>query len=54
MKTLDTKLTRIRTGAYRPQDFIIADAKDGGMAFGLLSPGPRRDASGNLLSGNAN
>ena len=54
MKTLDTKLARIRSGAYRPQDFIIADAKDGDMAFGLLSPGPRRDASGNLLSGNAN
>jgi hypothetical protein len=53
MKTLDTKLTRIRSGAYRPQDFILADAKDGDMAFGLLSPGPRRDASGNLVPGNA-
>ena len=54
MKTLDTKLARIRAGAYRPQDFIIADAKDADMAFGLLSPGPRRDATGNLLAGNAN
>lgn len=54
VKTLDTKLARIRAGAYRPQDFIIADAKDADMAFGLLSPGPRRDATGNLLAGNAN
>lgn len=54
VKTLDTKLARIRSGAYRPQDFIIADAKDADMAFGLLSPGPRRDATGNLLAGNAN
>jgi hypothetical protein len=53
MKTLDAKLARIRSGDYRPQDFVIADAKDGEMAFGLLAPGPRRDPSGNLLSGSA-
>jgi hypothetical protein len=53
MKTLDSKLARIRSGAYRPQDFIIADAKDGEMAFCLQSPGPRRDATGNVLPGSA-
>jgi hypothetical protein len=53
MKTLDAKLARIRSGAYTPQDFIIADAKDGEMAFCLQSPGPARDASGNLVPGSA-
>jgi hypothetical protein len=53
MKTLDAKLARIRSGAYTPQDFIIADAKDGDMAFCLQSPGPARDASGNLVPGSA-
>lgn len=40
MKTLDKKLRRIREGKYSPQDFIIADAKDGDMAFGVTCPGP--------------
>jgi hypothetical protein len=53
MKTLDRKLARIRSGAYRPQDFIIADAKDAEMAFCLQSPGPARDTTGNLLPGSA-
>lgn len=43
MKTLDKKLKRIRTGKYTPADFIIADAKDGDMAFGVTSPGPSAD-----------
>jgi DhnA family fructose-bisphosphate aldolase class Ia len=38
--TLDQKLNRIRTGKYRPADFIIADAKDADMGFGLIAPGP--------------
>lgn len=38
-KRLDRKLASIRNGAYRPTDFIIADAKDGDMAFGCASPG---------------
>ena len=45
-KTLDQKLERVRTGAYRPADFIIADAKDGDMGGGAASPGPVRDAAG--------
>ena len=40
MKSLDKKLKRIRNGKYKPTDFIIADAKDGDMAFGVTSPGP--------------
>jgi DhnA family fructose-bisphosphate aldolase class Ia len=46
MKSLDRKLARIRAGDYTPQDFIIADAKDADMAFGLTAPGPVRDAEG--------
>jgi hypothetical protein len=44
-KTLDSKLARITTGQYSHSDFIIADAKDGDMAFGLMSPAPARDGS---------
>jgi hypothetical protein len=40
MKSLDEKLERIRNGRYAPADFIIADAKDGDMGFGLPAPGP--------------
>lgn len=40
MKSLDKKLKRIRSGKYTPNDFIIADAKDGDMAFGVTCPGP--------------
>lgn len=38
-KTLDTKLSKIAAGAYTPADFIIADAKDGDMAFGCQTAG---------------
>ena len=38
MKSLDDKLARIRAGEYRPNDFIIADAKDADMAFGMMAP----------------
>lgn len=38
-KRLDQKLATIRAGKYRPADFIIADAKDGDMAFGCATPG---------------
>jgi hypothetical protein len=37
---LDQKLNRIKAGSYTPADFIIADAKDGDMAFGISAPGP--------------
>lgn len=39
-RSLGGKLERIRQGAYTPDDFIIADAKDGDMAFGVTAPGP--------------
>lgn len=37
--TLDQKLARIRAGRYRHADFIIADAKDADMGFGLAGTG---------------
>ena len=46
LKRLDQKLVRIRAGQYTPQDFIIADAKDGDMAFGCKTPGPQTDVYG--------
>ena len=42
MKSLDTKLSHIRSGKYKSKDFIIADAKDGDMGFGRTAPGPHR------------
>ncbi|GHB95996.1 hypothetical protein [Cerasicoccus arenae] len=42
IKTLDQKLKRIASGSTRFQDFIIADAKDADMAFGIMAPGPNR------------
>lgn len=42
-KRLDRKLANIRAGAYAPTDFIIADAKDGDMAFGCATPGKGPD-----------
>jgi len=45
MARLDRKLANIRAGRYRPEDFIIADAKDGDIGFGRAAPGPDR-ASG--------
>lgn len=38
-KRLDRKLATIAAGAYTPADFIIADAKDGDMAFGCATAG---------------
>lgn len=38
-KRLDRKLDAIRDGRYTPADFIIADAKDADMAFGVMAPG---------------
>lgn len=45
-KTLNHKLETIKSGRYTPHDFIIADAKDGDMAFGCATPG--RDDEGRL------
>ena len=39
-KTLDTKLTEIRANRAS-RAFILADAKDADMAFGVRAPGPR-------------
>ncbi|MCP4386313.1 MAG: hypothetical protein GY798_33710, partial [Hyphomicrobiales bacterium] len=39
-RTLDAKLAAIRSGNYKPTDFIIADAKDGDIGFGTAAPGP--------------
>lgn len=41
MKRLDQKLTNILAGSNSPKDFIIADAKDADMAFGVTAPGPQ-------------
>src|SRR3981081_2059221 len=40
IKTLDAKLAEIRANASS-RAFIIADAKDADMAFGVRAPGPR-------------
>ena len=42
MKSLDTKLKRILADPSGNREFIIADAKDGDMAFGVMAPGPNR------------
>jgi hypothetical protein len=43
---LDEKLARIRAGAYRRSDFIIADAGDAEMGPGLHAIGPARERDG--------
>jgi len=40
-RRLDRKLSAITAGRYTPDDFVIADAKDADMAFGVTAPGPR-------------
>ena len=42
-RRLDRKLAAIRAGDYTSKDFIIADAKDGDMAFGIQTPGKGPD-----------
>ena len=37
-RRLDRKLDAIHAGRYTPDDFIIADAKDADMAFGVAAP----------------
>ena len=39
-KRPDQKLARIHAGQATRKDFIIADAKDADMAFGITAPGP--------------
>ena len=47
-RALDRKLHRIHDGQYTPEDFVVADAKDADMAFGVMAGGPiaRDPASG--------
>lgn len=45
MKSLDAKLAEIKTNSAS-RAFIIADAKDADMAFGVRAPGPRHYLSG--------
>ncbi|HJO08760.1 MAG TPA: hypothetical protein QGH16_02850, partial [Verrucomicrobiota bacterium] len=42
MKSLDAKLADIRANPGSSRSFIIADAKDADMAFGVRAPGHRR------------
>src|ERR1700750_2484674 len=42
VRRLDRKLGAITAGRYTPGDFVVADAKDADMAFGLTSAGPSR------------
>ena len=49
-KKLDTKLANIRDGRYTPDDFIIADAKDGDIGFGRAAPVPDPEKPGRYLS----
>jgi hypothetical protein len=46
MYRFEEKLERIRSGQYRSGDFIVADAKDADMAFGVPSTGPARQKDG--------
>ena len=39
MKSLDQKLANIHAAPHRATDFILADAKDADMAFGLAATG---------------
>ncbi len=41
-KSLDQKLARIHANPSGAKDFILADAKDADMAFGVQAPGPNR------------
>lgn len=45
-KSLDQKLVRIHADPAGCRDFILADAKDADMAFGISAPGPRPDGRG--------
>ena len=38
-RRLDRKLASIVSGGYTPDDFVLADAKDADMGFGLTAPG---------------
>ena len=50
-KSLDQKILRIKNNKYSPRDFIIADAKDGDLAMGITTPGPKRHKNGTIQKG---
>jgi hypothetical protein len=41
IRSLDQKLAAIRANPHSTNEFILADAKDADMAFGVRAPGPR-------------
>jgi hypothetical protein len=41
IRSLDQKLAAIRANPHNTREFILADAKDADMAFGVRAPGPR-------------
>jgi hypothetical protein len=49
-KSLLKKLVQIKKQKFKPSDFIIADAKDGDLAMGILTPGHDRDKNGKILN----
>src|SRR6478672_5130816 len=44
-KSLDRKLAAIHADPSGSREFILADAKDADMAFGMAAPGRVRDAA---------
>ncbi len=50
MRALDRKLAEIRSGRYTPDNFIIADAKDGDIGFGRAAPVPDPEIPGRFMS----
>ncbi len=41
IRSLDQKLAAIQAAPQTTKEFILADAKDADMAFGVRAPGPR-------------
>ena len=50
VKSLDLKLARITADPHGARDFILADAKDADMAFGVTAPGPSSKGSGRSMA----
>jgi hypothetical protein len=48
-RRLDRKLASIAGGSYTPDDFVLADAKDADMGFGLTAPGAVDGAPAGLI-----
>lgn len=49
-KTLDQKLAAIHADPHGSKEFILADAKDADMGFGITAPGPRYNPDGSVHS----